>query len=119
MLKAFFKLVDREGKVQMADLVREFRAYYVAQIEAGQPLEHGQSLMTHPAEANDQDVRNLIENNPLERFVIQGFITSSEDGVLQLAPQLWQALLHYEVQDALASAGEQIRSYLARQKEKE
>ncbi|HEY1348756.1 MAG TPA: restriction endonuclease [Ktedonobacteraceae bacterium] len=118
MLKAFFKLVDREGKVQIADLVREFRAYYIERVEAGQPLEPGQSLMAYPAEANDQDVRNLIEDNPLERFEIQGFIRSSEEGVLQIAPQLWQALLHYEVQDVLASADEQIRYYLARQKEK-
>lgn len=36
-----------------------------------------------------------------------------------MALQLWQALFHYEVQDVLTSADEQIHYYLARQKEKE
>lgn len=115
MLKAFFKLVDREGKVQIDDLVREFRAHYVQQEEAGQPLERHRSLMASPREATDQAIKQLIISNPLERFLIKNFITYfPEEGVLQVAPQLWQALLHYEVKDALASADEQIRYYLAR-----
>ncbi|HEU5377231.1 MAG TPA: hypothetical protein VFV38_17510 [Ktedonobacteraceae bacterium] len=35
-----------------------------------------------------------------------------------ISPKLRQALFHYEGKDALASADEQIRSYLARQKER-
>jgi hypothetical protein len=120
MLKAFFKLVDREGKVQIADLAREFRAYYIKQVEAGQPLEQNRSLMASPTEASDQAIRQLIITNPLERFLIKNFITySPEDGVLQISPQIWRSLLHYELKDALASADEQIQYYLARRKEKE
>lgn len=118
MLKVFFKLVDREGKVQIADLVREFRAYYIEQIEAGQPLEYHRSLMASPTGASDQDVKSLIVTNPLERLLIKNFfIYSPEEGVLQIAPQLWRALLHYEVKDVLASADEQIHYYLARRRE--
>jgi hypothetical protein len=54
MLKAFFKLVDREGKVPIDDLVHEFRAYYVQQAEAGQALEQNRSLMASPTEAGDR-----------------------------------------------------------------
>ena len=39
MLKVLFKLVDREGKVKIDDLVREFRDYYVQQASVGLPLE--------------------------------------------------------------------------------
>ncbi len=119
MLKAFFKLVDREGKVPMAHLVREFRAYYIEQEEAGEPLERHRSLMASPTEASDQDIKSLIVTNPLERFLIKNFFLSAPDeGVLQMAPQLWRALLHYEVQDVLTSVDEQIHYYLIRQKEK-
>ena len=37
-----------------------------------------------------------------------------EEGVLQIAPQLWKELHHYEVLDALKSADEQISYYIAR-----
>ncbi len=119
MLKAFFHLVDREGKVSLDDLARVFRAYYIQQLERGEPLERDNSLMAHPREASDQAVKQLIRENPFERFQIKSFMTySHEDGMLQIAPQLWQALFHYEVKDALASADEQIQYYLARQREK-
>ncbi len=115
MIKAFFKLVDREGKVKIDDLVREFRDYYVRRIDAGQPLERDSSLMAHPAKASDLAIKRLIITNPLERFLIKNFIEYfPEEGVLQIAPQLWQELHYYEVLDALKSADEQISYYVAR-----
>ncbi len=115
MIKAFFKLVDREGKVKIDDLVREFRDYYVQRINAGQPLERDSSLMARPAEASDLAIKRLIITNPLERFLIKNFIEYfPEEGVLQIAPQLWKELHHYEVLDALKSADEQLSYYLAR-----
>ncbi|MEO8971194.1 MAG: restriction endonuclease [Ktedonobacteraceae bacterium] len=115
MIKVFFKLVDRNGKVKIDDLVKEFRDYYTQRIDAGQPLERSGSLMAHPGEANDQAIKKLIINNPLERFLIKNFIEySSEEGILQIAPQLWRELHYYEVVDALKSADEQISYYATR-----
>src|SRR5260221_6998540 len=115
MIKAFFKLVDREGKVKIDDLVREFRDYYVQRINTGQPLERDSSLMARPAEASDLAIKRLIITNPLERFLIKNFIEYfPEEGVLQIAPQLWKELHHYEVLDALKSADEQLSYYIAR-----
>ena len=115
MLKAFFKLVDREGKVKIDDLVKEFRAYYVQQAEAGKPLEHGASLLANPVGVSDSVIKRLIITHPLERFLIKNFIAYfPEEGVLQIAPQLWHELRYYEVIDALKSADEQISYYIAR-----
>jgi hypothetical protein len=120
MIKAFFKLIDREGKVKIDDLVREFRSYYVQQENAGQPLEHGNSLIVHPTQASDQAIKRLIITHPLERFLIKNFIAyDPEEGVLRIAPQLWQELRHYEVMDTLKSADEQICYYLTRQNREE
>ena len=115
MLKAFFKLVDREGKVKIDDLVKEFRAYYVQQAEAGKPLEHGASPLANPVGVSDSAIKRLIITHPLERFLIKNFIAYfPEEGVLQIAPQLWHELHYYEVIDALKSAEEQISYYIAR-----
>jgi hypothetical protein len=115
MIKAFFKLVDREGKVMINDLVREFRDYYVQQVNTGQPLEQSRSLMAYPTNASDHAIKKLIITNPLERFLIKNFIEySSEEGILRIAPQLWHELRHYEVMDTLRNADEQIRYYVSR-----
>lgn len=75
MIKAFFQLVDREGKVQIDELVNAFRDYYVQQIQAGQPLEQSSSLMVNPLGASDQALKSLIIGNPLERFLIKNWVS--------------------------------------------
>lgn len=118
MIKALFKLVDREGKVNIDDLVREFRDYYVQRMNDGQPLEQSRSLMAYPANASIHAIKRLIITNPLERFLIKNFIEYfPEEGVLRIAPQLWQELRYYEVVDALQSAEEQINYYVTRHKD--
>ena len=119
MIKVFFKLVDREGKVKIDDLVREFRDYYIQRLDAGQPLERDSSLMAHPVKASDHAVKRLIITNPLERFLIKNFMQYfREEGILQIAPQLWQELHYYEVVDTLTSADEQISYYVDRNNDK-
>jgi hypothetical protein len=88
---------------------------YVQQANTGLPLERSSSIMVHPASANDHAIKRLIITNPLERFLIKNFIEYFPDeGILQIAPQLWHELRHYEVMDALKSADEQISYYVAR-----
>jgi hypothetical protein len=116
MIKLFFTLVDREGTVKIDDLVKAFRAYYMQQMHAGYLRESHSSLMAHPAEASDQAIKRLIVTNPLERFLIKNFIDYFPDeGILRIAPLLWQELHYYEVLDVLKSADDQIRYYVARQ----
>ncbi|TMC14236.1 MAG: hypothetical protein E6J33_12080 [Chloroflexi bacterium] len=115
MVKAFFKLVDREGKVKIDDLVREFRDYYAQRLAAGEPLERDASIMAHPTEASNEEIKRLLIDMPVQRFLIKNFIEYfPEEGVLRIAPQLWQVLHYYEVVDVLKSADEQISYYVAR-----
>jgi len=115
MVKAFFKLVDREGKVKIDELVREFRDYYAQRLAAGEPLEQDASIMARPTEASNEEIKRLLIDMPVQRFLIKNFIEYvPEEGVLRIAPQLWQELHYYEVVDALKSADEQISYYVAR-----
>jgi len=53
--------------------------------------------------------------NPLERFLIKNYFEYYPDeGVLRIAPQLWQELRHYEMMDVLKSADAQITYYYNR-----
>lgn len=115
MIKMFFKLIDRDGKVKIDDLAKEFRDHYIQQMSVGQPLEQNRSLMVHPMEVSDHAIKRLIITNPLERFLIKNFIEYfPEEGSLRIAPQLWQELHYYEVLDVLKNADEQISYYKSR-----
>ena len=60
-------------------------------------------------------IKRLIITYPLERFLIKNFMHYfPEEGILQIAPQLWQELRYYEVVDTLKSADEQISYYYTR-----
>lgn len=115
LIKVFFKLVDREGKVKMDDLVREFRDYYVQQLNAGQPLEREASIMAHPIEAGHEEIKKLLIDMPIQRFLIKNYMQySAEEGYVRIASQLWQELHYYEVIDVLKSVDEQISYYISR-----
>jgi hypothetical protein len=63
--------------------------------------------MASPMAASNPAIKRLIITNPLERFLIKNFIEYfPEEGILRIAPQLWQELHYYEVVDARKSADE-------------
>jgi hypothetical protein len=109
------KLVDRNGEIQIADLTREFRAFYLARRQAGLPVEFGPPDLTDSSSMSDIRLRQLIVQNPLERFLIKGFITYlPEEGLVRFAPELWSELRFWELLDIRQSADEQIEYYYSR-----
>lgn len=115
LVKALFKLIDREGKVKMEDLVKEFRDFYVQRATKGLPVEIGATILNNPGIVSDTELRRLIITNPLERFLIKNYLEyHQEEDAVQIAPQLWQELRYYEMVDVLASAEEQITYYYNR-----
>ncbi len=115
LVKAIFKLVDREGKVKMADLVKEFKNFYLQRAMSGLPVEFGVPLLKDPTAVSDDELRKLIVQNPLERFRIKNYFEYyPEEDVVQITPQLWQELRYYEMMDVLESVEEQIAYYYSR-----
>jgi hypothetical protein len=115
LVKALLATVGRDGEAAMADIVREFRAFYRARREAGLPVEFGPPDVSDPAAVSDARLRQLIVQNPLERFLIKGFLEYlPEAGVVRFAPQLWAELRAYELLDLRRSADEQLAYYYAR-----
>jgi hypothetical protein len=115
MLSAMLRLVSRDGEVRLDDLAAEFLAFYVGRQRAGLPAEFGATLMERPSAADDEAIKRLIVKNPLERFIIKGFLSyDAAAGVIRFAPQLWAELRFYELLDIQRSVDEQIRYYYAR-----
>ena len=115
LVKALFKLVDREGKAKMDDIVKEFRAFYVQRAISGLDVEFGVPLSRDPMQASDKELKRLIIQMPLERFRLKNYFEyNEEDDTVQIAPQSWQDLRYYEIIDVLKSADEQITYYYKR-----
>jgi hypothetical protein len=115
LLKALLEAVDRDGEAQINALVAAFRAFYLARRQAGLPVEFGPPDPSDTRATSDGDLRQLIVRNPLERFLIKGFLEYLPDqGVVRFAPQLWSELRFYELLDLRASADEQLRYYYVR-----
>jgi hypothetical protein len=117
MLKAILRLVNHEGEIALDTLAAEFRAYYAQRRLDGLPVEFNVPLLTEPAEIPLEQIKRLIITNPLERFIIQGFLQhDAARGLIRFAPELWSELRHADVLAILAAADEQLAYYYGRQR---
>jgi hypothetical protein len=115
LLKALIKLVDRNGETHIDALVEEFRGFYLARWRAGLVVEFGPPELTDRQAVSDAQLRQLIVKNPLERFLIKGFLEYlPKEGLVRFAPQLWAELRFWELLDIQQSAEEQLGYYYSR-----
>lgn len=112
LLKSLLRLVNRNGEVLMSELAGEFRAFYVQRRLAGLPVEFGPPDPSDTSALNDKQLQTLIERNPLERFLIQGFLTyNRREGVVRFAAPLWSELRAWELLELQRSADQQLEYY--------
>ncbi len=114
-LKALLRMVDRNGTVAIDDLVREFHAFYLQRQQDGKPTEFGVPLLNDATTASHEAIKQLVVRNPLDRFIIKGFLEyTPSDGTVRFSPVLWSELRFYELLDVQNSADEQLRYYFER-----
>jgi len=114
-LKALLRMVDRNGTVAIDDLVREFHAFYLQRQQDGKPTEFGVPLLNDATTASHEAIKQLVVRNPLDRFIIKGFLEyTPSDGTVRFSPVLWSELRFYELLDVQNSADEQLRYYYER-----
>jgi len=115
MLKALLRLVNRNGEVHINDLTEAFRAFYLARQRDGLPVEFGPPDLTDTSSMSNTRLRQLIIQNPLERFLIKGFLEYlPEEGIVRFAPQIWSDLRFWELLDIERSADQQLEYYYSR-----
>ena len=115
LLKTLIKLVNRNGEVNIDDLVREFKAFYIQRQIGGLPVEYNAPALADPLSVSDNKVKQLIVKYPLDRFLIRGFLEYLPDQeVVRFAPRLWSELRFYELLDVITQADEQLHYYYER-----
>ena len=115
LLKALIKVVNRNGEAQIDTLAEAFRAFYLARRRNGLPVEFGPPDVSDPQAVSDSQLRQLIVKNPLERFLIKGFLEyAANEGLVRFAPQLWSELRFWELLEIERSADEQLDYYYSR-----
>jgi hypothetical protein len=115
LIKALLKVVNRNGEARMEALIEAFRAFYLARRRLGLPVEFGPPDLADSVAVSDAQLRQLIVKNPLERFLIKGFLEYlPEEGVVRFAPQLWSELRFWELLDIEQNTDEQLEYYYNR-----
>jgi hypothetical protein len=115
LLKALLKVVDRNGVAAVDAVVEAFHAFYLERERQGLPLEFGNTIFRDGANIPSNTIKTLIIKNPLDRFIIKGFLEYDKPNeLIRFVPQLWNELRFYELMDILSSADEQLNYYYSR-----
>lgn len=115
LLKTLLQTVNRNGEAHIDALTEAFRAFYLARRQHGLQVEFGPPDISDTVAVTDLQLRQLIIRQPLERFLIQGFLEYlPEDGIVRFAPQLWSELRFWELLDIGQRADEQLDYYYSR-----
>ena len=112
MLLALLDHVDGEGSVAEETLVAAFWVFYRQRAAAGLPAEAAASLLSRPGEATPAQVRRLLVDYPLDRFVIQGFLERlPAEGLVRMRPEVWAGLRYGAVLLLREALAQQIERY--------
>jgi hypothetical protein len=115
LIKALLQAIDRNGEARIDAVVQAFRAFYQGRRLAGLPVEFGPPDLADARAVDEAQLRQLIVRNPLERFLIKGFLEYlPAEGLVRFAPQLWGELRAWELLAVQQSADEQLAYYYSR-----
>lgn len=90
---AMFKLADKEGEVDMDDLVEEYRSFYLDRIHRNLPVDRPNCIYNEDFLGNVTGVKNSILSNPFEKFERKRFVYYSKDlKMLSFNPDLWEKM---------------------------
>ena len=90
---SMLKLADKEGEVNIDDLISEYRAFYVDRIERGLPVDRPNCAYTKEFLDDFVKVKRSILTNPFEKFERKRFVYYSKDlNMLSFHPALWEQM---------------------------
>lgn len=92
-LLSMFKLADKEGEVNMDDLIEEYRSFYLDRLNNNLPVDRPNCIYTKEYLNNKTKVKSSILSNPFEKYERKRFIYYSKDlNILSFHPALWKQL---------------------------
>lgn len=90
---SMLKLADREGEVNIDQLIDEYRAFYMDRIDRGLPVDRPNCVYNREYLNDRIKLKQSILSNPFEKFERKRFVYYSRDlNMLSFNTNLWQQM---------------------------
>ena len=90
---SMFKLADKEGEVNMDDLIAQYRSFYLDRLERGLQVDRQRCPYDREFLADPVKVKRSILSNPFEKFERKRFVYYSKNlNRLSFHPVLWKQM---------------------------
>jgi hypothetical protein len=115
MLLALLDSVDSRGRAKLADLVRNFRAFYERRRADALVVERASARMAPIEDLSDNDVQRVILEMPFEKFERRHYLRYDRDlAYVRFDPALWRQLGAGDIKSMREISDRSIKSYYER-----
>lgn len=114
LIKAILRHADEKGRIQLADIVACFRAYYEGRRAAGLVVEKPNSLFARGGYTDKEAERNILAN-PFKRFEDMQMLRHTRTlGIVQVDESVWKKLTAEEKAEIEKICEEKLAQYFSR-----
>lgn len=114
LIKAILCHADEKGRIQLADIVDYFRAYYEGRRAAGLVVEKTNSLFARGGYTDKEAERNILAN-PFKRFEDMQMLRHTRTlGIVQVDESVWKKLSAQEKAEIEKICEEKLEQYFSR-----
>lgn len=114
LIKAILRHADEKGRIQLADIVAYFRAYYEGRRAAGLVVEKPNSLFARGGYTDKEAERNILAN-PFKRFEDMQMLRHTRTlGIVQMDESVWKKLTAEEKAEMEKICEEKLEQYFSR-----
>ena len=114
LIKAILRHAGEKGRIQLADIVDYFRAYYEGRRAAGLVVEKPNSLFARGGYTDKEAERNILAN-PFKRFEDMQILRHTRTlGIVQVDESVWKKLTAGEKAEMEKICEEKLEQYFSR-----
>ena len=114
LIQAILRHADEKGRIQLADIVAYFRAYYEGRRAAGLVVEKPNSLFARGGYTDKEAERNIL-GNPFKRFEDMQMLRHTRTlGIVQVDESVWKKLTAEEKAEMEKICEEKLAQYFSR-----
>lgn len=114
LIQAILRHADEKGRIQLADIVAYFRAYYEGRRSAGLVVEKPNSLFARGGYTDKEAERNILAN-PFKRFEDMQMLRHTRTlGIVQVDESVWKKLTAEEKAEIEKICEEKLVNYYKR-----
>ena len=114
LIQAILRHADEKGRIQLADIVDYFRAYYEGRRAAGLVVEKPNSLFARGGYTDKEAERNILAN-PFKRFEDMQMLRHTRTlGIVQVDESVWKKLTSEEKAEMERVCDQKLMDYFER-----